>query len=54
MFFFKSAKPGILVKTNNLFRSSRSQMFFKIRALKNFTIFTGKHTSESFFTDHVK
>ena len=28
-----------------LFNSSRSQMFFKIGVLKNFTNFTGKHLS---------
>ena len=28
-----------------IFRSSRSQMFFKICVLKNFAIFTGKHWS---------
>ena len=32
-----------------LFRSSRSQMFFKIDVLKNFVIFTGKHLCRSLF-----
>ena len=31
------------------FRSSRSQMFFKIGVLKNFAIFTGKHLCWSLF-----
>ena len=31
------------------FRSSRSQMFFKIGVLKNFAIVTGKHISWSLF-----
>ena len=30
-------------------RSSRSQMFFKIGALKNFAMFTGKHLCWSLF-----
>ena len=30
-------------KEGEILRSSRSQMFFKIGALKNFAIFTGKH-----------
>ena len=32
---------GVLLKTT--FRSSRSQMFFKMGVLKHFEIFTGKH-----------
>ena len=37
------------VPTFYTYRSSRSQMFFKIGALKNFTIFTGKHLCCSLF-----
>ena len=32
-----------------MYRTSRSQMFFKIGVLKNFTIFTGKHLSWKLF-----
>ena len=36
----------------SIFRSSRSQKFFEIGALKNFAIFTGKHLcQESFFNN---
>ena len=28
-----------------MYRSSRSQMLFRIGVLKNFTVFTGKHLS---------
>ena len=31
------------------FRSSRSQMFFKVGFLKNFVVFTGKHLCWSIF-----
>ena len=34
---------------SHLFRSSRSQMFFKIGVLKNFAIFTGKSLCWSLF-----
>ena len=48
MKIFAAAKASlILIKT--LCRSSRSQMFFKIGALKNFAIFTGKHLCWSLF-----
>ena len=36
----------------NLFRSSRSQMFFKIIVLKAFAIFTGKQLCWSLFLSH--
>ena len=36
-----------------LIRSSRSQMFFKIGVLKNFTLFTGKHLCWSLFCNKV-
>ena len=39
---FATAKTS-LVSIKNRCRSSHSQMFFKIGALKNFEIFTGKH-----------
>ena len=34
---------------DDIIRSSRSQMLFKIGILKNFAIFTGKHLCWSFF-----
>ena len=34
---------------NDIIRSSRSQMFFRIGVLKNFAIFTGKHLCRSLF-----
>ena len=42
MKIFATAKAS-LVSIKNRCRSSHSQMFFKIGALKNFEIFTGKH-----------
>ena len=39
----KKFRFGKLVTEVLIFRSSRSQMFFKIGFLKNFAIFTGKH-----------
>ena len=37
-----------------LSRSSRSQMFFKIGVLNNFTNFTGKHLCSSLFLSDLK
>ena len=51
MLFIKTGKINTILLKINLyirtlgsvfFRSSRSQMFFKIAVLKNFAIFTGK------------
>ena len=39
----------ISFKPRGVFRSSRSQMFFKIGVLKNLAIFTGKHMCWSLF-----
>ena len=36
-----------------MFRSNRSQMFFKIVVLKNLAIFTGKHLCWCFFFNKV-
>ena len=36
-----------------LFRSSRSQMFFKLGVLKNFAIFSGKHLCWNPFFNEV-
>ena len=41
----ETARNGL----NNIARSSRSQMFFKIDFLKNFAIFTEKHVRVSLF-----
>ena len=38
-----------MMEVINKYRSSYSQMFFKIAALKNFAIFTGKKQRWSFF-----
>ena len=35
-------------------RSNCSQMFFKIRVLKNFAIFTGKHLCWSLFFQSIR
>ena len=48
MKIFAVAKAS-LVFIKNICRSIRSQMFFKIGALKNFAIFTGKHLCWSLF-----
>ena len=49
----KSNTKGFLFwrvsEISHLFRSSRSQMFFKIGVLKNFAIFTGKSLCWSLF-----
>ena len=47
MKIFAVAKAS-LVFIKNRYRSSRSIMFFKIDALENFAIFTGKHLCWSF------
>ena len=44
----KSWVSPVLCYDSDKFNSSRSQMFFKISALKNFAIFTGKHLCGSF------
>ena len=45
---FATAKAS-LVFIKSRYRSSRSQMFFKIGVLKNFAMFTGKHLCWSLF-----
>ena len=39
----KDIRNILLLQTNDKYRGSCSQMFFKISVLKNFTNFTGKH-----------
>ena len=43
----------VALRGRTTFRSSRSQMFFKIDALKNFANFTGKHLCWSLFFNKV-
>ena len=46
----KSWVSPVLCYDSDKSNSSRSQMFFKIGALKTFSIFTGKHLCESFIS----
>ena len=49
LLFLKKERRNIFKKKGGYFppfRSSPSQMFFKIGVLKNFTSFTGKHLRE--------
>ena len=39
----KRGKVYMITKSNELWKYSRLQMFFKIGVLKNLAIFTGKH-----------
>ena len=41
------SKTLLEYRCSEIYRSSRSQMFFKIGVLKNFVMFTGKHLSWS-------
>ena len=47
--FYRVYTSPLLNLTTSIFRSSRSQMFFKIGVLKNFAIFIAKHLSCSLF-----
>ena len=43
---------GQLQSWKPLYRSSHTQMFFKISVLRNFSIFTGKHVLKSLLRGH--